>query len=158
MNKFTPQGKVKVVQSSVLNPENAGLRLIVNLCSKDGKFENKLDKLLTSKWNRVREEYKGWYASQHNFKTGELMHMAVSSEIWVVSLLVREADGKIDDKTAAKAVSKLAALAKYENASVHCSNILVEEYPQLKDLLVSSVAQNGTHTYFYDEPVKNKTV
>lgn len=147
-------GKVKQIDTTILAPENAGLRFIINACAQSGKFESKLDTLLTKKWAKVREDYKGWHATQHNFKLGLVNTTAVSSDTWIVNMLVQDKENKVDAKALQAAIKKLSELSKYENASVHVSNLLISEIPELKDLLIEYVVQNGTHVYFYSEPVK----
>jgi hypothetical protein len=154
MNKFTTPGRVKEVNASVLSPQNAGLRLIVNAVGQDGKFESKLDLLLTKQYPKIRLDQREWYATQLNFKPGQLNTTALASDCWSVSMLVKDKAGKVDPKSLQLGVKKLAELAKYENASVHVSNILVEEMPELKTLVLEQIAANGTNVYFYNEPTK----
>jgi hypothetical protein len=154
MNKFTIQGKMKQVNATILAPENSGLRFVLNACGQSGKFESKLDNLLTKRWVKVREDYKGWYATQHNFKLGWLNNTAVASDTWVINMLVEDKDGKVDEKALQLAVKKLAELAKYEKASVHVSTILTAEIPALQPMLVKGLIEEGVNVYFYNEPIK----
>jgi hypothetical protein len=154
MNRFTPQGRVKEVNASVISPQNAGLRLIVNVVGQDGKFDSKLDTLLTKQYPKLKSDFREWYATQHDFKPGLLNTTALASDCWGVSMLVKDKTGKVDLKALQAGVKKLAVLAKYEQASVHISNILVQEIPELKDLVLEQVAGNGINCYFYTEPTK----
>jgi hypothetical protein len=153
MKKFTTPGRVKEVNASIIAPQNAGLRLILNTVGQDGKFDSKLDVILTKQWKNVRLDAREWYATQHNFKMGLLNQTSVSSDCWVVNALVKDKTGKVDPVALKLAVKKLSELAKYENASVHVSNLLVEEMPELKELVLTQVASNGTNCYFYNEPL-----
>lgn len=150
---FMPQGKLKQVNATVLTPENAGLRLVINACGQNGKFESKLDLMLTKRWSRVRTDFKEWYATQLNFKMGSLNTTAVASDTWVVNMLVEGKDGKIDDKGLQLAAKELGRLAKAEQASVHVSSILINEAPALQQLLVSNLIEQGINVYIYTEPV-----
>lgn len=152
MNKFTTPGKVKQVNSTILAPENAGLRFILNVCSQNGTFNSKLENLLTKRWVKVREDYKGWYATQHNFKLGSTNNTAVSSDTWVVNLLVQDKNGELNGDALAAAVKKLAEQAKYERASVHVSNMLVESIATLNGLLMTYLVSEGVNVYYYTEP------
>jgi len=154
MNKFITPGKAKQVNATILAPENAGLRLVLNAVGQHGKFESKLDGVLTKKWSKVREDYKGWYATQHNFKLGWLNNTAVSSDTWVVNMLVEDKDGKLDATALQLAVKKVAELAKYEHGSVHVSTILTAAIPALQPLLVTHCIETGINVYFYNEPTK----
>jgi hypothetical protein len=154
MNKFITQGKAKQVNATILAPENAGLRMILNVCALDGKFESKLDGVLTKKWSKVREDYKGWHATQHDFKPGSLNTTAVASDIWVINMLAKDKDGKLDQTALQTGVKKLGAMAKYERGSVHVSTFLTAEVPALQDLLVKHLIEEGVNVYFYNEPSK----
>ena len=48
-------------------------------------------------------------------------------------------------------LKKVAAMAKYEKASVHVSNLMVEKVSGMKELLVSEMLDKGTSVYFYTE-------
>lgn len=155
MNKFVKQGKFKQLNATILAPENAGLRIILNLCGENGKFESKLDKLLCSRWTRVRTDFKEWHATQHNFKLGLLnTNSAVSSDTWVVEALVKDKEDKLDEKALDVAMKKLGDLCKYENASLHVSDILMVEAPSLKEFLIKHLIENSVNVYVYTEPVK----
>src|SRR5277367_6633522 len=130
MNKFTTQGKLRQINATILAPENAGLRLVLNAVGQHGKFESKLDSVLTKKWAKVREDYKGWYATQHNSKMGWLNQTAVSSDTWIVNMLIEDKTGKVDQAALQLAIKKVAELAKYEHASVHVSNLLTSDLPE----------------------------
>lgn len=154
MKKFITPGKFKQINATILAPENAGLRLILNVVGQNGKFESKLDGILSKKWVKVREDYKGWFATQHNFKMGWLNNTAVGSDTWVVNMLVEDKEGKVDTKALQVAVKKVADMAKYERASVHVSAITVSEIPELQQLLTSHLIEEGVNVYFYNEPPK----
>lgn len=150
--RFTIPGKVKEVNASITAPQNAGLRIILNAVGQDGKFDSKLDQIITKRYPSVRLAAREWFATQHDFKMGFLKSTATASDCWVVNALVKDKAGKVDPAALKLAVKKLADLAKYENASVHVSNILVEEMPELRELVLAQIATNGTHCYFYNEP------
>jgi hypothetical protein len=154
MNKFTQPGKMKQVNATILAPELAGLRLILNVCGQNGKFDSKLDNLLAKRWTKTRESYKEWYATQHNFKLGMLNTTAVGSDTWVVNMLVKDKDDKIDPTALKTAVKKLGELCKYEKASAHISSLVIEEVPELKELLVKGLVEEGINVFTYMEPTK----
>jgi len=155
MNKFTAPGKMKQVNATILAPENAGLRIILNLCSENGKFESTLDKLLYSRWARVKSDFKEWHATQHNFKLGLLnTNSAVASDTWICEALVKDKNDKLDEKSLEVAVKKIKDLCKYEKASLHVSNILTNDFPSLVDLLKNHLVDEGINVYFYEEPKK----
>ena len=151
MTKFVLPGKSKVVNGTILAPENAGLRIIFNIVGQDGKYEGKLDKLLNKRWATTRTDYKGWWASQHNFKAGQSMTTAVASDCWVVQALVKDKEGKVDSKALNTAVNALRRTAREDSGSVHVSEFLCEEVPELKALLTEHLVEEGINVYFYKE-------
>ena len=155
MNKFITQGKLKQVNATVLTPENAGLRIILNLVGQDGKFEAPLDKLLAARWAKCRSDYKEWYSTQHNFKLGLLnSDSAVGSDTWICSALVKNKEGVVDPKALETAIKKVGDLCLGEKASLHVSDLLTSAVPSLKQLLITHLIERGTNVYLYSEPVK----
>ena len=153
MNKFTIPGKVKQLNATIVAPELAGLRLVLNACAQNGKFETPLETLLTKRWSKVKTDYKEWYATQHNFKPGSLHSTAVASDTWTVSMLVKDKDGVVSEDAVKLAVKKLAVMVKDERgSSLHVSNLLVAEIPQLPELLMTNIVEAGVNVYYYTEP------
>ena len=152
MNKFIQKGKTKVVEGTILAPENAGLRFVVNFVGLDGKFEAPVDLILSKKYANVKSSYKEWYATRLGFVLGEVRDVAINSDTWVKSLLVRDGKGNVDEKALGAAVKKLAAQAKYERASVHVSTLLLTEAPSLSKLLKDNLVDEGVTVFFYEEP------
>ena len=154
MNRFSPKGRVKNVNASVLTPENAGLRIILNFCSLNAKFDDKLDKLLTKRWAKAREEVRGWFSSQRDFKLGQISNCAVGSDTWIVEALVKDKENKLDKVALEAAIKKTGQFCKAEKASLHVSNLLLEVASELEILLQKYVLEEGVNVYFYTEPVK----
>jgi hypothetical protein len=154
MPKFVLPGKTKIVNGTILAPENAGLRIIFNLVAQDGKYEGNLDKLLNKRWANVRGDYRSWYASQFNFKLGQSTTTAVASDCWVVQALVKDKDGKVDVKSLNMAVNALRRQAREDGASVHISEFLCDEVPELREMAQTLLVEEGVNVYFYKEAEK----
>lgn len=154
MNKFIAPGKTKLVNGTIIAPENAGLRFVVNVVSQNGTFDSALDKILAKKYNTAKLAYKEWHATQRGFKLGSIKDVAVNADIWVMHMLVEDKDGNVNEAALKTAVKKLGELAKYERASVHVSTLLTKAIPQLESLLAEHLVQEGVTTYFYEEPTK----
>lgn len=150
MNKFVLPGKVKQAKSSIITPEDAGLRFVITLCSDDGSFDTPLQTTLNKRWARVRQDYKGWYAERSNFKLGNILTSAVNSDTWVVHMLCLGKDNQLDDKAMTSCMKKLSDTAKYENASIHLSKELTDAFPKLAELLKDYITVNGINLYFYN--------
>jgi hypothetical protein len=150
-NKFLQPGRAKHLAATITAPEQAGLKFVLNAVAQNGEFKAPLDTLLTRRWSKTKEDYKGWYATQHNFKMGMLHDTAVASDTWVVSMLVKDKDGNVDATALAAAMKKLTAMCKYEHASVHVSNLLLADVPALGDLIKTTLLDEGINVYFYTD-------
>ena len=153
MNKFQPQGKVKVIKGSILAPENAGLRFVLSLNNLSGKIDdNRLYKIFDKKWKKVKEEARGWYATKTGaYKLGALNVTAVQSDTWVIHMLCQDESLTTSVSALENCLKQVCAKAKYEKASVHVSSILVEEIPELKDLLTKLIVAEGVNLLIYTE-------
>jgi len=151
MNKFSQPGKLKEVVGSITTPELSSLRLILVPCSMNDKFDGELQKLLTKRWAKVREEYRSWYSVRQDFKLGSTATLAIKSDTWCVYVLCKSDDGLLDSSALQTGLKKVAELAKYEKASVHISHLTTAEMPEVKDLANQLFVQQGINTVFYQE-------
>src|SRR5271166_2694234 len=123
-NKFQVKGRTKVIQGSILAPENAGLRFVLSITNTAGKAENPLYPIFEKKWKKVREEARGWFATKTGaYKLGAINTTAVQSDTWVIHMLCQNDDVQTDNKALADCLKKVAASAKYEKATVHVSTV-----------------------------------
>lgn len=160
-SKFTKVGKLKEVNGSILSPQFAGLRLVLSANNLSGVTEVEKDKkkvavnellaLFNKKWAKVREEARGWYASQKDYKLGNTLTTAVQSDTWVVHMLCQDKDRKLDKKALDSCLKKVADLANYEKASVHVSEFLLKEMPELQKAVQESLVNAGVNVYLYKE-------
>ena len=156
MNKFLPKGRVKVINSTILTPENAGLRFVLSMNNLEGKEKsNPLLPIFDRKWRQVRVDSKGWYATRTGaYKLGAIKTTAVQSDTWVIHMLCQKAESdkfEVDPAGLELCVKNTSDLAKYEKASVHVSSIMLNEIPELKGLLIKYMADQGVNLYFYEE-------
>lgn len=151
--QFQPQGRVKLIKGSILAPENAGLRFVLNIANMAGKVESPLYPLFEKKWPTVKREVKGWFnARDGKFKVGALNTNAVQSDTWVINMLCQDVDSKTDTTGLATCLKEICKMAKYERASVHVSTLLTDVIPELQELLTKELVENGVSVYFYEEP------
>src|ERR1700688_1970340 len=124
-NKFQPQGRVKLVKGSILNPEMGGLRFVLNVANMVGKAEHALYPLFDKKWPAVKREVKGAFNTRTGtYKTGFIFDTAVQSDVWVVSMLCQDDKMQTDVPGLEKCLKEVCKKAKYEKASVHVSTFL----------------------------------
>ncbi len=152
-NLFQPQGRVKVIKGSILNPYDAGLRFIFNINNTVGKAENPLYALFDKKWPRVKSEAKGWYNTRTGaYKLGAINTTSVQSDTWVIHLLCQDDELKTHADALAVCLKEVCKLAKSERASVHVSTLLTDFIPELSDLLQKELVEKGVAVSYYEEP------
>ena len=151
-NKFQLQGRVKVVKGSILAPENAGLRFVLNVANMVGKQESPLYPLFEKKWPTVKKEVKGWFNTRTgSYKLGAVNTTAVQSDTWVLNLLCQDAELATQADAVKTCLKEVCKMAKYERATVHVSTLLTDAIPELQDLLTSELVEQGVSVYFYEE-------
>lgn len=151
--KFQQPGRVKVINGSILAPENAGLRFVLSVTNLKGESKSPLYPLFEKKWKKVKEEARGWYTTRTGaYKLGATNITAVQSDTWVIHMLCQ--DEELTTKTDAleTCLKEVCAKAKYERATVHVSNLLTSAIPELQDLLTKHLVSEGVSVYYYNEP------
>lgn len=152
-NRFQVQGRVKLIKGSILTPENAGLRFVLNVNNMVGKAESPLYPLFEKKWKKVREEARGWYTNKTGaYKLGATNTTAVQSDVWVIHMLCQDDELKTDVTALEECLKKVAASAKYEKATVHVSTLLTDAIPSLQGLLTKQLVEAGVSVSYYQEP------
>ena len=150
---FQPQGRVKVIQGSIVAPQNAGLRFVLNVANMVGKAEGPMYQLFEKKWPTVKREVRGWFTTRDGkYKLGAVHTLAVQSDTWVVSLLCQDEELSTSDDALRVCLKEVCKSAKYEKATVHVSNKLVEALPALQELLTEELVTQGVSVNFYEEP------
>ena len=152
-NLFQPQGRVKVIQGSILTPHDAGLRFVLNVNNLVGKAESPLYPIFDKKWPRVKSEAKGWYNNRTGaYKLGAVNTTAVQSDTWVVHLLCQDAELTTSADGLKACLKEVCKMAKSERASVHVSTLLTDVVPELTELLQKELVEQGISVSFYEEP------
>lgn len=154
MNK----GKMRQVVGHILNPENSGLRFVLNFVGMNGTFDSPLDKVLAKQWANSKSAFKEAYATRFNFKMGNIITATCASDIWTINMLVKDKDDKMDVASLDAAMKKVSDLAKYEKATMHISNVLLIEEPSMKELSIKHFVDQGLNVNFYIEPEKKVPV
>jgi len=152
IKKFQNVGRTKVVNGSILMPENSGLSFVLNIANMLGKTDNPLYPIFNKKWKKVKEEVRGWYVTKTGaYKLGAINNIAVQSDVWIINMLCQNEKLETDVKALEECLKKTAASAKYEKASIHVSTLLVDMIPQLPELLQKHIVDQGISLYFYQE-------
>jgi len=152
MNRFTKVGMVKECAGSVLTPQNAGLKMILAVCSQSGTYETPFYSMITKRFIKVKSDYREAFVTQQGLKLGNVNTTAITSESWIMQAVCLDKKNKLDKLALEACVNKLIEMATYERASVHVSALLLQEIPALKKLL-PKVTEAGLNIYLYDEKV-----
>jgi hypothetical protein len=152
-NRFQPQGRVKLIQGSILSPHNAGLRFVLNVANLGGKPESPLYSLFDKKWPKVKQEVRGWFVTKTGaYKLGAVHTMSVQSDIWILSLLIQDDELKTDLNAIKVSLKEVCKAAKYEKATVHVSTLLTDLIPEFSDLITEYLVKNNVIVHYYEEP------
>lgn len=152
-NRFQQAGRVKVIQGSILAPENAGLRFVLNVHNMKGQAESPLYPLFDKKWKQVKQEAKGWYNNRTGaYKLGAVNTTAVQSDTWVIQLLCQDEEFATDAGALTSCLKEVCKMAKYERATVHVSTLLTAVVPELLDAVNTELVEQGVSVSFYEEP------
>lgn len=163
-NRFTPKGKFRKTQSTLLTPENSGLRFVLNPVDLKASYTNNTNKLLNTKWSKPRTELRSWFANRTGFKLGEVQTVAVQSDVWILNALIldehnsvpKEAyvdGGKGKEPPIEKTMKKIADLAKYEKATIHVSSDIFD-LPNFEKLATKYFLDEGLSVYVYQAPAQ----
>ncbi len=150
---FNQPGKVKIINGSVLAPENAGLRFVLSVNNLSGKIDNNpLYPLFENKWKKVKEDAKGWFATKTGaYKLGATNTTAVQSDTWVIHMLCQDEKQVTDLNAVEECLKKVCANAKYEKATVHVSSLLLDYIPELSKLITKHLVESGVSVSYYQE-------
>lgn len=152
-NLFLTPGRIKIVQGSIVNPENAGLRFVLSVTNMVGKAEGPLYPVIEKKWPKVKQEAKGWYNTRTGaYKLGAVNTTAVQSDTWVLHLLCQDDKLETDLGALTACLKEVCKMAKYERATVHVSSVLTESIPELTTTLGTELVEQGVSVSFYEEP------
>jgi hypothetical protein len=151
-NKFNQPGRIKMISGSILQPHDGGLRMILNIANMTGKVDDPIYKVFDKKWPKIKQEVRGSYVQKTGtYKLGTIgNNLAVQSDVWIMSILAKDAEQKTDVKALKQGLKELCKLAKYEHGSVHISSILLDSIPELKELSVQELVANGVAVCYYD--------
>ena len=151
MNKFTTPGKVKEVNGSVINPEHVRLAIIFVPCSTTGKYESDVYTKISTRWSKVKQEYRERFVNRQQFKLGEVIMTAIASDIWIAQALCLNDKNKLDKAALDTCVKTVVAAAKYENAYIHTSRLSLDAFPAMKKVLPTAILPEGLNLYVYSD-------
>ena len=154
-SRFQVAGKFKVVNGSILNPEHAGLRMILSTSNMLGKPEgNPLTPTFDKKWSKVKLDSRSWFVNKTGkYALGAVETTAVQSDTWVMHMLCQDDKFEFNVPALETCLKEVLKAAKYDKASVHVSSILLDKVPELKGLLNKHMVANGVNVYLYEEKV-----
>jgi hypothetical protein len=150
-NKFVSPGRVREVNGSITSPEHVRLAILFVPCSVSGEYKSDLYDKVATRWTKVRQDYRERFVNRENFKLGELINTAVASDVWVIQALCLNEKGKLDKDALTTCVDKVVALAKYERAYIHASQLSLTAFPAMKKVLPAAINPEGLNLYVYSD-------
>jgi hypothetical protein len=152
-----PQGKLRFVESSFLNPEYGDLKLVIVPITKNMKqpTTEKIYSQVVKRYGQVDIRSKEWFCLEKNYKPGSILDVACQSDTWVILAILKDKDGvpyrnpdpKKDGLTIA--MDNLAKFAIYNTGTVHISNTVVSEYDGMDKLINDMLISQGINVNIY---------
>lgn len=149
VKRFIQKGKFRQAKGSIVLPETSSLSFIINPIDTVSSFKTKTNTVLSSKWRKIREDGKAWWANRTGFAPGELITTAVQSNVWVVTVVLFDEKGDLIKDAVEKAFKKIAKLAKDEQASLHADSSLTE-LDTVSTLADKHFLSEGLNVYLYN--------
>jgi hypothetical protein len=151
--RFQQPGRVKTINGTILQPQNAGLRFVLNIANTAGKVDGPLYKILDKKWPKIKQEVRGSFATKTgSYKLGSIANnLAIQSDVWAISILCQDDKQVTDLEAVKKCLKEVCKLATDEKASVHISTVLTDEIPELEGLVTQELVTNGIAVLYYKE-------
>ena len=140
-------GRLKTIEGDVSNPAAGGHKMIVNLCSINGKWTED-NESVSKRWDKARLEYIKWYNSQYNFKLGEIQEVNVQSDTCIINALVygsKDPD-KLLDVALERCADRIGELAEDYSSNVHLKAVNDEN---LQQQFIEKVIKRGINVTFY---------
>lgn len=163
MNNSKLSGYLRFEEGDATVPSSAGIRFIIHICNDIGVFGGGFTKCLQRKWPSSAHRYRMWYRNQLDFKRGNIMVVNVQSDITVIHMIAQKGikppnarPDLVDYDALELCLSKVAKLAKYENASIHMPRIGCDlagsSWDKIEPLIQKHLVSQGLKVTVYDLP------
>lgn len=150
MSRFSPVGKYKESDLSVLTPIGGGLKFVLSVANMKGDTSGDFYSLYAKRWPSAKEKARHWYVTKDGkYKLGAVETTAAQSDVWVVHLLVEDELGEVNEKHLRVALGEVVKMALFEKASVHVSNLLLYLVPGFQPLLKECLLDKGVSVVVY---------
>ena len=143
-SNFITPGLFKTVNGDSSQPIHGGHRIIINMCSNSGDWE---DNNTNKRWEKVKTEYKQWFRSQNKFIMGEMQVINVQSDTTVVNMLVLNKN-EFDNDALFKCMDKVGELAKDFVSNVHINK--GSNWAPIESMLVDRIIKRGINVTIYE--------
>jgi O-acetyl-ADP-ribose deacetylase (regulator of RNase III) len=121
---------INYIKGDATQPVGPDNKIIVHVCNDIGGWGRGFVVALSQRWTQPEREFRKWYASRENFILGEVQFVQVEKNIWVANMIGQrdirtKKNGNLPVRYDAigKALSKVAAFAAAQGASVHMPRI-----------------------------------
>lgn len=148
-NPFAPKGTVKELDLSIILPFSTNMGYLLLPCSSSGKsHETEMYKLLHTKWVKIAEQYRSFWANKFVHKPGAIQVTQIQSDLASAQCLFLNDDGEVDAAAMKQCMVALAKTVKDNKGSLHVA-LSVASIPGMKEILVSEFLENGLSIYVY---------
>ena len=145
---FLP-GNFKVIKNASAAIPHSGDNSII-LCFTDinGTLETDLAKQLNKRWQKFTSEFRQWYRGQTNFKLGNILPIAVQSDIEIISLLVLN-ENVLDLEALKDALISTSRYTITDKKNIHINKTL-EHWEQIESMLKEYFVKSGVNVTVYE--------
>ena len=148
-NPFAPKGSVKELDLSIVLPFSTNMGYLLLPCSSSGKsHETELYKLLHTKWVKIAEQYRSFWANKFVHKPGAVQITQIQSDLASAQCLFLNDKEELDPDAMKKCMISLAKIVKDNKGSLHVP-LSVASMPGMTDLLSMEFLENGISVYIY---------
>lgn len=90
-SNFIVPGRLKYITGDATIPESAGMRFIIHVCNASGGWGKGFVLAISKKWKNPEQEYRRWFATQNNFRLGEIQAVQVQSDTSIINMIAQKA-------------------------------------------------------------------
>ena len=145
---FLP-GILKVIKNASCAVPHSGDNSII-LCFTDinGTLETDLAKQLSKRWQKFTSEFRQWYRAQVNFKFGNILPIAVQSDIEIICLLVLN-ETVLDLEALKDALISSSRYAINDKKNIHI-NKTTEHWEEIESMIKEYFIKSGVNVSIYE--------
>lgn len=148
MEKKFLLGHMKTIKGFAQIPHSSDNRVIIYFADINGNVDNEFALKLTKRWLKFKDEFRGWYRSQVDFKLGKTLPITVQTDTTIVCLLCLK-DNVMDLSALKDAMISAGRWTATNKFNVHLNKI-ESNWPEIESMLTEYFVKSGVNVTIYD--------